>query len=147
MKSRTKKIGAFIIILVLAGAAVAWYLFTDTFSDTAHRKVEFTVDAMDFIKEFEKDNKLANNKYTEKIIAVNGTVSEVESADTTTNIKMIDSESGSYIIFAFQQQHLADAKKLKAGDKVSIKGSCSGGTFSEILETELISFKRCAINK
>jgi len=147
MKSRTKKIGAFIIILVLAGATVAWYLFTDTFSDTAHRKVEFTVDAMDFIKEFEKDNKLANQKYTEKIIAVNGTVSEVESADTTTNIKMIDSESGSYIIFAFQQQHLADAKKLKAGDKVSIKGSCSGGTFSEILETELISFKRCAINK
>jgi len=147
MKSRTKKIGAFIIILVLAGAAVAWYLFTDTFSDTAHRKVEFTVDAMDFIKEFEKDNKLANQKYTEKIIAVNGTVSEVESADTTTNIKMIDSESGSYIIFAFQQQHLADAKKLKAGDKVSIKGSCSGGTFSEILETELISFKRCAMNK
>jgi len=147
MKSRTKKNVAFIIILVLAGAAVAWYLFTDTFSDTAHRKVEFTVDAMDFIKEFEKDNKLANQKYTEKIIAVNGTVSEVESADTTTNIKMIDSESGSYIIFAFQQQHLADAKKLKAGDKVSIKGSCSGGTFSEILETELISFKRCAINK
>ena len=147
MKSRTKKIGAFIIILVLAGAAVVWYLFTDTFSDTAHRKVEFTVEAMDFIKEFEKDNKLANNKYTEKIIAVNGTVSEVESADTTTNIKMIDRESGSYIIFAFQQQHLADAKKLKAGDKVSIKGSCSGGTFSEILETELISFKRCAINK
>lgn len=147
MKSRTKKIGAFIIILVLAGAAVAWYLFTDTFSDTAHRKVEFTVDAMDFIKEFEKDNKLANQKYTEKIIAVNGTVSEVESADTTTNIKMIDTESGSYIIFAFQQQHLADAKMLKTGDKVFIKGSCSGGTYSEILETELISFKRCAINK
>lgn len=147
MKSRTKKIIGFITILVLAGAAVAWYLFTDTFADTAARKVDYTVEAMDFIKEFEKDNKLANQKYTEKIIAVNGTVSEVESADTTTNIKMINTESGSYIIFAFQQQHLDDAKKLNAGDKVSIKGSCSGGTYSEILETELISFKRCAINK
>jgi hypothetical protein len=33
------------------------------------------------------------------------------------------------------------------GDKVSIKGSCSNGAFSTILETEYITFKRCAVNK
>ena len=59
---------------------------------------------------------------------------------------MADS-TGSYVIFAFQSQHLAEAKSIKQGDDVSIKGSCSGGAYSEILEAEFITFKRCALNK
>ena len=147
MKPLYKRILLIALVLFLVGAGVAWYIFTEKFTDTAERKPEFTVEAMDFIKEFEKNDSLANKKYTEKIIAVNGTVSEIEAADTTANIKFVDTLSGSYIIFAFQQQHLAEAKLLKVGDKVSIKGSCSGGTYSEILGTEFISFKRAAINK
>ena len=147
MKPLYKRILLIALVLFLVGAGVAWYIFTETFTDTAERKPEYTVEAMDFIKEFEKNDSVANKKYTEKIIAVNGTVSEIEAADTTANIKFVDTLSGSYIIFAFQQQHLAEAKLLKVGDKVSIKGSCSGGTYSEILGTEFISFKRAAINK
>lgn len=147
MKPLYKRILLIALVLFLVGAGVAWYIFTEKFTDTAERKPEYTVEAMDFIKEFEKNDSVANKKYTEKIIAVNGTVSEIEAADTTANIKFVDTLSGSYIIFAFQQQHLAEAKLLKVGDKVSIKGSCSGGTYSEILGTEFISFKRAAINK
>ena len=51
------------------------------------------------------------------------------------------------LIFSFQQQNLADVKKLKKGDIVSIKGSCSGGIHSEILDIESITFKRCVLNK
>ena len=147
MKPLYKRILLIALVLFLVGAGVAWYIFTEKFTDTAERKPEYTVEAMDFIKEFEKNDSVANKKYTEKIIAVNGTVSEIGAADTTANIKFVDTLSGSYIIFAFQQQHLAEAKLLKVGDKVSIKGSCSGGTYSEILGTEFISFKRAAINK
>jgi hypothetical protein len=68
-------------------------------------------------------------------------------ADTTANIKFIDTTTGSFAIFAFQQQHLDEAKSVKAGDSVSIKGSCSGGTYSEILGVEKIDFKRSALNK
>ena len=90
---------------------------------------------------------MANKKYAEKIITVNGRVTETESADTTINIKMIDSLTDAYIIFAFQEQHLKEAKQLKEGDSVSIKGSCSGGIYSNILETEFVTFKRCTVNK
>ena len=133
-------------VLLLAAGAFIWYIFTEKFTDTAEVKVDYTVQAIDFIKEFKQDLVLANKKYSEKIVVVNGIVSAIEAADTTANIKMIDS-SGAYIIFAFQQQHLAEAKQMKAGDEVSIKGSCSNGAFSNILETEYITFKRCAVNK
>jgi tRNA_anti-like len=135
------------LVLLVAGGVTAWFIFTEKFTDTTKREAAFTVNAMDLLHEFQKSDSLANIKYAEKIITVNGRVTETEAADTTINIKMIDTATSSYIIFAFQQQHLAEAKQLKAGDSVSIKGSCSGGTYSDILETEFVTFKRCAINK
>ncbi len=134
-------------VLLLAGVLVIYYLFSLKYDDTASVKADFTVNAMDFIKEFKQDMAAANKKYSEKIVVVNGTISAIEMADTTANIKMIDTTNGAYIIFAFQQQHLAEAKAMKEGEQVSIKGSCSVGVFSDILGVEKIDFKRCAINK
>lgn len=135
------------LILIGIAAAIYWYIATEKFADTKDRQAAFTVNATDFIREFEKDDKAANKKYAEKIITVNGIVSEIEAADTTVNIKFIDTTSGSYAIFAFQERYIAEAKTLKVGDTASIKGSCSGGILSEILGTESITFKRCTLNK
>lgn len=144
---RYKKWLIALLVLFMAGVAVIWYLFNLKYDDTATVKPDYMVNANDFIKEFRQNMTNANKKYSEKIIVVNGTISQIEAADTTANIKMIDTTSGAYIIFAFQQQHLNEAKAMKEGEQVSIKGSCSNGSFSNILETEYITFKRCAVNK
>lgn len=147
MKPVVKKWLIALMVVLLAGAAVIWYLFTLKHDDTATVKADFTVEAIPFLKEFETDLSMANKKYTDKVIAVNGTIAEIEMADTTANIKMSDTANGAYIIFAFQQQHLPEAKTLKVGDKISIKGVCSNGAFSSILETNYVTFNRSAINK
>ena len=146
MKPVHKRIITGGLILLLAVAGVVWYIFTEKFTDTAERKADYAVNAADIIKEFQQNDSLANKKYTEKIISVRGIVSGIEAADTTVNIKMSDTATGDYIIFAFQQQHLSEAKKLKEGELVSIKGSCSGGVYSQILETRYISFKRAVLD-
>jgi RPA family protein len=145
-KNRVKKLLIAGGILLIAGIGTAWYIFTATFSDTAREKAAYTFNALDFIREFQQNDTIANKKYSEQIIIINGRVSETEKADTTVNIKMTDPK-GSYIIFAFQQQDAAKAKMIKQGDSVSVKGSCSGGVYSNILETEFITFKRCSINQ
>lgn len=146
-KKKSYKKGLFALLaLALAGSAVVWYLFTLKHEDTAAVKAAFTVDALAFIGEFKQDLAAANIKYADKIIVVNGTVSKIEAADTTMNIKMIDTADGASIIFAFQQQHVHQAKQLKEGDKVTIKGSCGNGIYSQILETQYITFSRCALN-
>ena len=141
-----KKIGLLALILFIVGIAWVLYVFNEKYSDTTKITPAYTLNALDLIHEFERNDSLANKKYVEKIMVVNGEVSEVEGVDSTVNIKMADSTSGSYVIFAFQQQDKGLAEKIKVGEKVSIKGSCSGGAFSKILETEFITFKRCAIN-
>ena len=101
-----------LFVLLLAGAAVIGWLFNLKHEDTATIKAAYTIDANVFMKEFKQDLDKANKKYAEQIITVNGNVSEIEMADTTANIKMIDTASGAYIIFAFQQQHLGEARAL-----------------------------------
>jgi len=147
MKSWQKKIFFLILVLLLAGIAGVWYVFNEKFTDIAETKALYTVNASDLINEFQKDGALANKKYAEKVITVKGTVSEVEKADTIVNIKFSDSATRGFIIFAFQQKNVVDARRLKEGDNISIKGSCSGGAYSEILETYFITFKRCALTK
>lgn len=146
-KSWLKKLLLIVVILVAIGGITIYLIFSEKFEDTRKQKADFTLTAGDLISEFQQNDSAANKKYAEKIVLVNGKIAETEAADTTINIKMIDTLTGSYIIFAFQEQHIKEAKQLKEGDTVSIKGSCSGGSYSKILETEFISFKRCAINK
>ncbi len=142
-----KKILIAALILMLIAAGLYWYIANEKFSDTSKRRASYRISAIEFIKEFQQNDSAANKKYTDKIIIVTGTVSEIEMADTTINIKFIDTTTGSYAIFAFQEQHVAEAKTIKKGDTISIKGSCSGSIHSEILGTEVITFKRCALNK
>ena len=146
-KSTGKKllVGGLILVVILAG--IYWYVATEKFSDTKDRKSAYTVNAIDFIREFHQNDSAANTKYIDKIITVRGRVSAIEPADTTLNLKFIDTVTGSYAIFAFQQQHLAEAKTVNIGDSISVKGSCSGGVYSEILEVESISFKRSTIDE
>ncbi|MFC4263896.1 hypothetical protein ACFOWM_13460 [Ferruginibacter yonginensis] len=145
-KSIVKKILIAGVILLAIGGGAAWYILTKKFDDTATIKAAYTVTSSELIKEFTANTAAANKKYSEQIITVNGPITSIEQADTTLNVKMEDS-TGAYIIFAFQQKDIADVKKLKEGDQVSIKGSCNGGTFSAILETVYIGLKRCSLNK
>jgi hypothetical protein len=154
MTEQTKKKKPWLkrILIALVGVAVIfaciyWIVATEKFADTKDRKADYKVNALDFIREFQKNGNVGNAKYSDKIITVNGRVSEIEAADTTLNIKFIDPATGSYIIFAFQQQHLAEAKTINPGDSVSVKGSCSGSIYSNILETTVITFKRSTLNK
>ena len=142
-----KRILIAFLLLAVSAAGIYWYVATEKFSDTVHEKAAFNVRSADFIREFEKDDKASNLKYSDQIISVSGRVAAIEPVDTTINIKFIDSTTNSYIIFAFQEQHRSEAITLKVGDSVEIKGYCSGGIQSEILGNLAISFKRCAVNK
>jgi hypothetical protein len=139
------------IALIVAGPLFAWLGFylvsksieTAKFTD---RSV-YTVRADDLIGEFRANDSLANAKYREKVITVNGRVTETEMpTDSTVTIKISDS-TGSYVIFPLLPDYLAAAKKIKPGDSISVKGSCSGGIYSDILSIESITFKRCVLNK
>ncbi len=145
-----KKIAWIIIGPVLAFAAYKMgekQVMGETFTQTSEVKAEYTVNATDLLREFTAGDSTANNKYREKIMVVNGTATRVEQlGDSTTTIQLADS-TGSYLVFSFDKDQLEEVKNIKPGDRVSLKGSCSGSVYSEILGITFVSFKRSTINK
>lgn len=148
-KGLVKKLLIGSVALLLIGGGLGWYFFTKGFDDTSTLEADYTVSAAGFLDEFRLNgalNKEANARYAEKIIAVSGRVSSVEAADTTLNLK-IENTEGAYIAFAFQQKDQEAVHHIKAGDSVTIKGSCNGGSFSNILGVPYITFKRSSLIK
>ncbi len=144
-KGWIKKALIAILFIILLGGGAYLYIMNETFDDTASLKSAYTVNAQDLINAYQTNDSLANATYREQIITVQGRVTEVEAADTTVNIKFTDPVTGSYLIFDFQSQHVADAKVLQAGDSVAIKGSCSGNIYSQLRKAHMISFKRSVL--
>ncbi len=135
------------VFVFISFLAMEKYIMNETYSDTAGIKADYTISASDLIHEFAANDSAANKKYLEKIISVNGAASEVEvKSDSTINIKFADS-TGSYINFSLEKDQYEKAKNIKPGDTVSLKGSCSGSFYSDILSTTQISFKRSTLNK
>jgi hypothetical protein len=130
---------------LVVGAGIFYYLVTEKFSDTKSMEAERTTDSGTLIGEFNSNDSLANANYRDRLIDVRGRVSVVESADTSANIKIIDSLSGSYLIFDFQEQDAQAARTLRAGDSVLLRASCSGSIFSRLLNTRSIQFKRATL--
>lgn len=118
---------------------------TEKVAATQTLKVAYTVDAITLIQEFVTADSVANAKYREQIVEVTGIVSELNAKDSTATLSMADS-TGSYVIFDFEKDQAAKVKAFKAGDKVVVKGLCSGSIFSEIMGTQTVSFKRSILN-
>ena len=119
---------------------------TETVDKTADLKVEYSLTSEELIKEFVANDSAANAKYRNKILKVSGSISEINSTDSTATLSFADS-TGSYTIFDFEKEQVAAVKKLAEGNSVSIKALCSGGIFSELLGSETISFKHAIISK
>jgi hypothetical protein len=141
------------ILFLMLPVAVSWYAFsqvkksqlTEKTSATNTLKADHTIDALQLINEFVSADSAANAKYREKVIVVNGIISELNATDSTATLSMADS-TGSYAIFDFEKEQAVKVKALKTGHAVSVKGLCSGSIYSDILGTQTISFKHAIIN-
>ncbi|RYY53886.1 MAG: hypothetical protein EOO09_16420 [Chitinophagaceae bacterium] len=143
------------IIFLVAAPLITWAGFSfatkqiegQEYDSTSSQESAYTLSADQLINEFRTNDSLANARYREQIITVNGNISAIDfPTDTTATIKFADS-TGSYAIFPFGKDVIAELKTYTASQPVSIKASCSGGVFSEILETEIITFKRSTLIK
>ncbi len=141
------------IVWLLAGPVAAvggynigeHYLMNEVHDATENVKADYTVNAIDLLKEFVNNDTLTNKKYLDKTLLVSGTASQVSVLpDSTSTIKFEDS-TGSYAIFSLEKDEVESVKKLKVGETVTVKGVCSGSIFSEILGTTSVTFKRATL--
>lgn len=127
------------------GGAVFIYLVTEKFDDTKKLKADYVKGAIPILSEFDANDSLANVNYRDRMIDIRGRITEIEAADTNINLKIVDTLSGSYLIFDFQKQDAQAIKSLQVGDSVLLRASCSGSIFSKLLNSRSIQFKRASL--
>ena len=144
-KTRIRLFWTILAVGLAVGGAVFYYLVTEKFDDTRSVKADFSTNALTLIREFDGNDSSSNAKYRDQMIDVSGRVTEIEAADSSANLKIVDSVGGSYLIFDFQQQDALAVKSLQPGDSVLLRAACSGSIFSRLLNTRSIQFKRTSL--
>lgn len=131
-----KKIIKYGIVIVciggLVGLGILSYMLFKPKRNIAATKAEYVLSATQLLTEFTQNEKTANAKYLSmaygKVILVSGTLAEItEKGDTTLTLSLrepANKEGG--ISCSMDKTEIAKAKLLKVGDKILVKGECTG---------------------
>ena len=120
IKSRSKFLWVFILVLIAGGIAVWFYLNKPNRTVANEKGIEIT--AIQLVKDYQTNEAEANAKYLDKAIEVTGTVSQVDKNQEGKTTVMISSEDPMTSVFCT----LKEDAKITAGSSITIKGFCSG---------------------
>jgi hypothetical protein len=132
---KKKIIWGSIIVLLIGGSIAAWYAygeFNRKPETAADKETDMKVEATAIMNEFMKDQKSAETKYAKKTIEISGKVSAVEinGKDDISVSLYTDATDDLGIPMSVKVMLTPDqesgAKKLKEGDKITLKGLYTG---------------------
>lgn len=110
---KSRLIGIALVIAVLVGIGVYWYVMHGGARNLASEDAAYTVNANDIVQEFSTNSERANKKYLEKAVVVTGKVTEVHA-----NQVIIDNS----VVCLLQQPD----SKIKINQSIIMKGRVVG---------------------
>jgi exonuclease VII large subunit len=132
MKKNWIKYGLIIgVVGIVALIIVATYMFNKPQRNIANEKAEFTISAAQLYNDFATNEQTANTKYLSeangKVLQIEGIISEmVDGQDGNLVITLKDASMEGGISCTLVKDETAKAKKFKTGDKIVLKGECTG---------------------
>ncbi len=121
-----KKIIILILVVFVSGVSYAYYLFNKKHVSVSEVKPAFTMDAHLLVSEYDSNEKTANSKYLGKVIEVQGVVAE-KMKDQKGNYNVtLQGPDISGIGCEFEPAAQNYVMQIKEGQKVTIKGVCTG---------------------
>jgi len=128
---------ATVLLILLIGGGVTWYVFRPAPVSVASKRVDVKInDISTFLAEFEVDEELANGVYLNKIIEVQGIVSE---QSKEYNSLTIQGDDFGGVVCNFQPKY--PLPEIMVGQTVIVKGRCAGFL---LVDVQLID---CAVQK
>jgi hypothetical protein len=132
MNKRTIIIVIIVLFVIIASYLVVSYVFRPADTDVASRKADFETEVSALVNEFMADEDGSYARYLNKIIVVKGTVYKISEEMTGLSVYLKEPEDMAGVICSFHMQSF-NASKVTVGEKVSIKGKCTGYLFDVVL--------------
>jgi hypothetical protein len=133
-------IAIFLVVAIFITALVVWkWVFKKSDVTMASKKADFEIESGVLLNEFEVNEDSANARFLEKIVIVTGTVNVINQEGQGYSVYLKNSSDVSGVMCSFNMTAL-DTNTIKKGDKVKIKGICSGYLMDVILN-------KCSVEK
>jgi hypothetical protein len=136
-----KKIILGLLAAAFITAGYGFYLFKKKPADIRVSAPQYEMPATALVKEFAADETSATKKYLDKVIAVKGMITGVET--DATGMATVFLEGGdplTSVTCSFYNEEALSAKTLQKGKEVTIKGMCTGKLMDVVLN-------KCSISK
>lgn len=139
---KRKKILKISLVLLVVIAVSAFFVFKEINrkqKDLAEISAAYNLSSIEIIAAFTADEKSANLKYLDKIVAINGIVkSNDKDEQGLYTVVLGDSTSMSSVRCCMDSSHNQEANKLIKGMNVTVKGICTGFNADELLGSDVI---------
>jgi hypothetical protein len=140
MKRKTVRYSFIIVVVVIIGVMFfAYREYNRKQKDVADISAAYTLTSEEIILAFSSDEKASNAKYLDKVLAVQGTVKSIDKDDHGFRTVVLgDTTSMSSVRCSMDSSHNEEAAKLQAGNRVIVKGICTGFNADELLGSDVI---------
>jgi len=145
-----KKIIIICVLLVMAAVAIyAYREYHRTNANLTSVEADYTMQATELANEFVSNDSVADNKYRNKILAVQGVVKGVDKSEGDCTIVLGDTtDMAPSVRCILDSAHAASGAAFKRGDRVIIKGAITGFKKDEtgLLGSD-VELNRCVVDK
>lgn len=144
--TKKKIIIAGIAIVVVIAAAYTYYQYNRTVQGLNDVQADYSVNATELISEYVSNETVAYQKYQNKILAVKGTIKNVEDAGSGGIVILGDTTDMSSVRCVLDSNTNAKGAALQRGAVITIKGAITGFNKDEtgLLGSD-VQLNRCVI--
>jgi hypothetical protein len=143
---KKKALYIFAGVLLLAVAFYAYREYNRSHVDLKQRDPDHSLSSASLIAAFEKDTASANKNYINSVVSVTGNIKSIDSNGNPVVISLGEPGEMSSVICSMDSVHAKDYKDLREGDKVTIKGICTGGETQDLFGTD-VKLSRCVMEQ
>lgn len=137
---KKNKIVIVILIVGFVGVFVAYKMYNKPHVNVVETKSDIILSASKILNDFSTDENLANKLYLEKIIKINGTISELNIEKERGIITLKTTDDFGSVLCHLSEGGMKKMKSLKVGQTITLKGICTGFLMDVILvKCEIIS--------
>ncbi|MEX2350583.1 MAG: hypothetical protein WD554_06860 [Flavobacteriaceae bacterium] len=130
--------GIIILIGVLTVIIVSVKLYNKPHTDVLASKPDYEVSAKEIINDFSQNEAEANKKYLDQIVQIEGQIKDINTTDGNTVITLSSESSTKNIICTMEPSENKKTFGLATGQKITIKGICTGFLFDVIIVRAVI---------
>lgn len=120
-----KNILIILVVAVIAGGAIAYYMWNKPHRSSENEKPAFSLTADSILMEFTNDENAATQKYLDKTVAVSGIVYEIKN-DSQGNTEVIIQTADPIETVNCVLAPGTASEEIEPGTEIEIKGICSG---------------------